>query len=114
GKGVVLEKVNRDLSRVEFEGAAQALGPDWTSPGPSGSAGIELKLEAEVSVAAPTAELLVLTEAGKPLSEAVEQSLMVDGKDVPLTSSSSATGWAATGQPVKEHWLFLQGKVPSG
>jgi hypothetical protein len=114
GKGVVVEKANRDLNRVEFEGAAQALGPDWTSPGPSGSAGLELKLDAKVSVASPTAELLVLTEAGQPLSEPVEQSLLVDGKELPLEPSSSATGWAATGQPVKEHWLFLKGTVPGG
>jgi len=31
-----------------------------------------------------------------------------------LTASSSATGWAATGQPVREHWLFLKGSVPGG
>ena len=113
-KGVVVEKVNPDLSRVEFEGAAQALGPDWTNPGPSGSKGLELKLDAEVSVSAPTAELLVLTEAAKALSEPVEQSLLVDGKEVPLAISSSATGWAATGEPVKEHWLFLKATVPGG
>ena len=62
----------------------------------------------------PAAELLVLAEAGKPLPEPVEQSLLVDGKEVALASSSSATGWAATGQPVKEHWLFLKGTVPGG
>ena len=84
------------------------------APGPDGSAGLELKLDAEVSVAAPTAELLVLAEADKPLSEPVEQSLLVDGKEVALTPSSSETGWSATGQPVKEHWLFLKGAVPSG
>jgi hypothetical protein len=114
GKGVVVGKANGDLNRVEFEGAGQGLGPDWTSPGPNGFAGLELKLDAEVGIAAPTAELLVLTEAGKKLPEPVEQSLLVDGKEVPLASSSSATGWAATGQPVREHWLFLRGIVPGG
>jgi hypothetical protein len=67
-----------------------------------------------VSISSPTAELLVLTEAAKPLLEPVEQSLFVDGKEVPLAISSSATGWAATGEPVKEHWLFLKGTVPGG
>ncbi len=114
GKGLVVEKTNRDLSRVEFEGPAQALGPDWTSTGPNGSTGLELKLDAEVRIDAPAAELLVLAEAAKPLPEPVEQSLMVDGKEMALGSSSSATGWAATGQPVKEHWLFLKGTVPGG
>jgi hypothetical protein len=114
GKGLVVEKTNWGLSRVEFEGSAQALGPDWTSTGPNGSTGLELKLDAEVRIDAPTAELLVLTEAGKPLPEPVEQRFLVDGKEVALASSSSATGWAATGQPVKEHWLFLKGTMPGG
>jgi hypothetical protein len=114
GKGVVLTKVTRDFSRVQFEGPAQALGPNWTSPGSAGSVGIELKLDAEVSVAAPAAELLVLAEAGQAVSEPVEQSLLVDGKEVALAPSSSETGWAATGLPVKEHWLFLKGAVPVG
>jgi hypothetical protein len=113
-KSVVVEKASRDLSRVEFAGPAQTLGPDWTSPMPAGSPALQLELDAEVTIAAPTAELLVLTEAGKPLPEPVEQSFLVDGKEVALTSSSSATGWAATGQPVKEHWLFLKGAVPGG
>ena len=113
-KGVVVTKVNRDLNRVEFDGARRALGPVGTGLGPKGPTGLELKLEAEVAIAAPTAELLVLAEAGKALPAPVEQRLLVDGKEVTLTSSSSAAGWAATGQPVKEHWLFLKGSVPGG
>jgi len=114
GRGVVVEKVNGNLNHVGFEGPAQAFGPDWTSLGPNGLNGLEMKLDAEVGIDAPTAELLVLTEAGKPLTEPVEQSFLVDGKDVPLASSSSATGWVATGQPIKEHWLFLKGSLPGG
>jgi hypothetical protein len=114
GKGVVVTKVNRDLNRVEFKGARPALVPVGTDLGPKGPTGLELKLEAEVAIAAPTAELLVLAEAGKALPAPVEQRLLVDGKEVTLTSSSSAAGWAATGQPVKEHWLFLKASVPGG
>ncbi len=114
GTGVVVEKTPWEFNRVEFEGEGQALGPDWTSPGPSGSTGLELNLHPDVSVTAPRAELLVLAEAGRPVAEPVEQSLHVDGKEVPLAPSSSETGWAATGQPVKEHWLFLKAPVPGG
>jgi hypothetical protein len=114
GKGVVVTKVNRDLNRVELKGARRALGPVETGLGPKGPTRLELKLEAEVAIAAPTAELLVLAETGKALPAPVEQRLLVDGKEVALTSSSSATGWAATGQPVKEHWLFLKASVPAG
>ncbi len=112
--GIIVQRANRDLTRVEFGGGGPALGPDWTSPGPDSGVGLEFDLDAEVFIASPTAELLVLTEAGKLISEPGEQSLSVDGKEVPLASSSSATGWAATGQPVKEHWLFLKGSVPGG
>jgi hypothetical protein len=114
GRGVVVEKTNREFNRVEFEGGGQALGPDWTSPGPSGSKGVELRLDAEVTVGTPSAELLVLAEGVQALSEPVEQSLQVDGKEVALAPSSSETGWSATGQPVKEHWLFLRAPVPGG
>jgi len=113
-RGVVVAKTNRELSRVEFEGPVQALGPDWTSPMPGGSKALQLQLDVEVEVTAPTAELLVLAEAGKPLPGPVEQRLLIDGKVASLASSSSATGWSATGQPVMEHWLFLKGSVPVG
>ena len=113
-KSVVVANVNRDLTSVEFEGGKGGLGPDWTSLGPNGLTALDLKLEADVTIATPTAELLVLAEAGRPLPEPVEQRLLVDGKEAALTSSSSATGWAATGQPVKEHWLFVKGTVPGG
>jgi hypothetical protein len=114
GKGVVVENAKPDFSRVEFAGPAQALGPDWTSPMPGGSKALQLNMDATISVAAPAAELLVLAEAGQRVPEPVEQSLLVDGKEVALIASSSAAGWAATGQPVKEHWLFLKGTVPGG
>jgi len=37
---------------------------------PTGSSALQLQLDAEVTIAAPTAELLFLTEAGKPLAGA--------------------------------------------
>jgi hypothetical protein len=114
GRSVVVEKVSRELNHVEFEGPAQALGPDWTTPMANGSRALQLQLDAELSITAPTAELLILAEADKALPEPVEQSLLVDGKVVPLTSSSSATGWASTGWPVKVHWLFLKAALPGG
>lgn len=114
GRKTAVEKANWDLTRLEFDGPAQALGPDWTSPMPEGPSALQLRLEAEVTVATPTAELLVLTEAAKALAEPAEADLRADGKPVPLASSSSATGWAATGRPVTEHWLFLKGRLPGG
>ena len=111
---VVVERVKREVSRLEFEGPAQAFGPDWTCLMPNGARAIQLQLEAEVTIATPAAELLVLAEAGKALPEPIEQSLRIDGKEVEMLPSSSATGWAATGQPVREHWLFLKANVPSG
>ena len=114
GKGVEVDKTPWEFNRVEFQGEGRALGPDWTSLGPSGSTGLELKLHPDVTVAAPSAELLVLAEAGTPVAEPVEQSLQVDGKEVPLAPSSSETGWSATGQRIKEHWLFLKAPLSRG
>ena len=111
---MLAEKASCELRRLKFEESAPPLGPDWTSPFPSGSSALELALDGEVTVDAPAAELLLLAEAGQRVSEPAEARLLVDGKEVALTASSSATGWAATGQPVREHWLFLKGSVPGG
>jgi len=111
---VLAEKTSCEVRRLKFEESAPALGPDWISPFPSGSSALELALDGEVTVDAPAAELLLVAEAGQRVSEPAEARLLVDGKEVALTASSSATGWAATGQPVREHWLFLKGSVPGG
>ena len=111
---VVVEKSNWALHRLQFEGPEQALGPDWTSAVPAGSAALQLELSAEVTVDGPAAELLVLSEAGQAVVEPGESSLLVDGNEVALAASSSATGWSATGLPAKEHWLFLKGPVSAG
>jgi len=113
-RGVVVQAARRDLNHLEFEGPEPPLGPDVISPMPAGSSALKLELDAEVTIATPAAELLVLTEAGNPLPEPVTASLRVDGKEATLATSSSATGWAATGEPVREHWLFLRGSVPGG
>jgi len=112
-RSVSVRNANHNLSRLEFEGPEPSLA-DSSSPMTTGTSAFQLELNAEADITSPTAELLVLTEAGKPVPEAVQSSFTVDGQAVALTSSSSATGWAATGQPVKEHWLFLRGPVPGG
>jgi hypothetical protein len=114
GRKVVVANPRWELSRLQFEGPTQAFGPDWTRSMPAGSNALQLELTAEVTVDSPEAQLLVLSEAGQSVVEPVESSLQVDGEEVALESSSSATGWSATGQPVKEHWLFLRGPLPGG
>jgi hypothetical protein len=111
---VAVENLKWELNRLHFEGPAGALGPDWTSPMPAGSTALLLDLRAEVTLKAPAAELLVLSQASQEVTEPAESRLQVDDKEVAMSSSSSAAGWAATGQPVKEHWLFLKGPLPGG
>jgi hypothetical protein len=102
------------LRRLKFDEPAPALEPDSITPALSGSSALDLELDATVTIATPQAEFLFLAEAGQAVAEPVHASLLVDGKEVALMSSSSETGWSATGEPVREHWLFLKGSVPGG
>jgi hypothetical protein len=111
---VRVHKATSDLRRLEFEPAVTASEPDSTSPIPSASSALELVLDGEVTIDAPRAEFLLLAEGESPVPAANKASLLVDGKEVALAVSSSANGWAATGQPAREHWLFLRGPVPKG
>ncbi len=114
GGKLAVGTVKTEVTRLEFEPSGAALGPDWTSSMPGGLSALQLELEAGVTVTAPKAELLLLTEAGRPLSEPVDATLTVDGRRLELTSSSSAAGWSATGQPAPEHWLFLKAPLTRG
>ncbi len=103
----------RALTRVKLDGAGEAFGPDWTDPMAGAESGTSLSLEADVTVEAPDADLLVLLE-GTSSQNAPYCRLLVDGKERPMTMSGSDAGWAATGLPKPEHWLFLTAPLRSG
>jgi hypothetical protein len=111
---IVVGSPSWELRRLKSGESTSGSPSDGTATIRSASSALELSFSADVTVGSPTAELLLLTESPNPVPHPAQASLLVDGKEVALTSSSSAKGWAATGQPAREHWLFLNGPVPAG
>jgi hypothetical protein len=109
-----VRKLTEDIKRLEFEPPGQTMGRDWTSLMPEAAFAFQLRLEAEVTVRCPAARILVLTEGGQPVFEPVRAVLRIDGRVTPMTANSSEAGWAASGQPRQEHWLFLQAALAEG
>jgi hypothetical protein len=101
------------LQRVEFREAAAWHGPDWTCPLGNVSAAIRLTCEANVRVTAPQTELLLLYE-GKQTPAAPFGRLTVNGRQVEVKTTSSDAGWADSGLPVREHWLFVRAPLEKG
>jgi hypothetical protein len=116
--GAVLHRIEatvskQELARVEFEGAPEPLGPDYTGLLGEAVSGAALRLKADVSVNAPQAELLVLLEGGTDTPSPVCR-VESNGQPLPVSWTGSDTGWAASGLPVPEHWLFARAPLASG
>ena len=111
---IAIASMQTDVSRLRLNGGTNGPGREPAGPLPDRASSLQVQLDADVTISAPAAELLVVAEAGKPLPAPASATLLVDGRAVELKPNSSATGWSATGQPVREHWLFLRGSVPGG
>jgi len=103
----------RELSRVEFEGGQASFGPDFTCLLGEARSAVRVQLEANVTIAAPQAELLVLLE-GKVSPAPLVGHIRSNGKELPISFSGSDTGWASSGGPKPEHWLFLRAPLVPG
>jgi hypothetical protein len=103
----------RELARVEFEGPKEAFGPDFTCLLGEEPSAVRLRLEASVAVSAPRAELLVLLEGKVPPAPPLCR-IQSGGRALPLSLTGSDTGWAASGLPKPEHWLFVRAPLVSG
>ena len=110
---IKISQTQSKIERVAFRDAGKALGPDWTCPLGSAASAIRLMLEAKVEVKSPQAELVLLLEGDKPPANSVGR-LIINGRPVEPTITSSATGWSATGLPGHEHWTFLRVMLASG
>lgn len=113
--GPMLETVRceHQLERVQFTPGEAALGPDWTSRVGDSDAAVRFTLKADLRVAAPQAELLVLYE-GKTSPGVPIGTVKLDNKDAEAETISSAGGWSATGLPAPEHWTFLRVPISKG
>jgi hypothetical protein len=91
---------------------------------PSGDS-VELKLEADVSVHCPQAQLLILLEDKKTVPNKPMCRVSVNGKDQAVGTRASIDachavddeteiGWAASSLPAIEHWRFLTAPLTKG
>src|SRR5262249_576953 len=92
---VKVESCEDQVHRVTFGSDRKALGPDWTSRLGEVTSAVRLKLRAEIDVAAPEAEFLVLAEGKTPPAAPVGR-VMVNGREVRPDRAGSAAGWSAT------------------
>lgn len=86
---------------------------------------VELRLEADVRLQAPQAQLLILLEDKKAVPASPTCRISVNGKESVVTSRASidscrgvddATeiGWAASSLPAIEHWRFVTAPLAKG
>jgi hypothetical protein len=101
------------LERIQFTPGGAALGPDWTSRVGDADAAVRFALKADIRVAAPSAELLVLYE-GKTSPGVPIGTVKLDNKDAEAETISSAAGWSATVLQAPEHWTFLRVPISKG
>lgn len=106
-----------ELSRAEFEGSAQPDASDRTNLVPEVKSALQVKLDADVLVGSPKAELLVLIEDKTiPVIDPI-CAIKVNGKDAAVTVSGADTGWAASDSRAdnrEEQWLFLRAPLKEG
>jgi hypothetical protein len=104
---VKIVKCDYRLRRVAFAGSQEWLGPDWTCLLGDVASAVQLTLDAKIDVAAPQAEMLILCEGKKPPAAPLGR-VKVNGREVRVSTASSAAGWSATLLPTHEHWTFLR------
>lgn len=106
GRKIETRVVRQEVKRVEFQGQEQPFGPDWTSALGDATSAVRIRIESNVQVDAPRAELLILLEGDKPIALPTCRTI-VNGEEHPMIATDSETGWSSTGLPTPEHWLFL-------
>lgn len=102
-----------EVSLEKFAGNVDVLGGDSTCLVGNAEAGMRVDLDAEVNADAPESDVLILLEEKEAPVDPICQ-LRVNGKEVPLSSGGSETGWAASMLPKPERWLFLSSPLPEG
>ncbi|MHB1456009.1 MAG: NPCBM/NEW2 domain-containing protein [Armatimonadota bacterium] len=103
---------SQDVTKVAFKDDISA-NPSQLSPLAGVDESVRIRQKSTVTVDAPSSELLILVE-DKTAVSCPYLSIMVNGKKVEYTGSGSETGWAATGAPKPEYWLFLKAPLQSG
>ena len=97
---------------IQVQGKQESRRPIETAGG--GKTQTQIDLQAELTVAAPEGQLLILKECDTPTSGPLEARLTVDGKPRTLRVTGSATGWSCSGAPQPEHWVFQSAPLSQG
>lgn len=103
----------KELTRVAYEDGDEVFGAGRTSLVGDADGAVALKLSAEVDIAAPRGQLLILIEDSKPPVDPIGR-IVVNGVEREAEYSPSEVGWAADVPPRPEHWLFLIVPLDSG
>jgi len=112
---IKVTKVACDATRNEFEdNGKEKLGPSWTCLAEGGSTGAEINLNATLSINSPQARFLVLLE-GNSSPHPLMQRLTINGRQTPLQSHSSESGWGSAMMGSDSiAWTFLQAELSPG
>lgn len=111
-KDIKVETHSQDVSKLVFSNGNQPSS-DQLSPLSGIETSVRIKQKSTVTIDVPSSELLILLE-DKSAVECPVLNLTVNGKKTEYTGSGSETGWAATGAPKPEYWLFLRAALHSG
>lgn len=110
---VNVKVLKSEVGLEKFVGDGSVLEADSTCLAGEADTAIRVGLDAEVSVDAPEADLLILIEDNEAPIDPVCR-VRIDGKEATFSSCGSETGWAATVLPKPERWLFLSSPLPKG
>ena len=113
GTQLAVDRADCRLQRFSFQDTGETLGPNWTSLLGTATSAVQVTLDAEVTLAAPCGDLLILCEGAKSLAQSVGQ-LNVNGTRVQAESIVSDAGWSATLLPRHEHWTFSRVPLQEG
>lgn len=113
-KRITTKISRREVTRLRFDSPAPAPAVDSMSFVGDAQSALKVGLDVEAVIDAPQAELLVLIEnKDVPATDPI-CSIKINGKEAPVTFSDSETGFAATGLPRPEHWLFIHAPLTLG
>jgi hypothetical protein len=113
GRRLNVAVLKKEISLQKFTDNANALGVDATCVVGNASSAIRIDLEAEVTTDASSSDIVILVEDHDPPIDPMCR-LLVNGKESPLSSGGSETGWAASLLSKPERWLFLTAPLLPG
>ena len=101
------------IQRVAYEMPEMALGRDFTCIAPESGQATEITASFDLHELPATSSLQLLVLLEKSTALHATGSVNLDGKEVPLTSRRSDSGFTATVAQAPESWHFLVADIPT-